>query len=210
MTGKYATLGAESKLGLTRKLGVPVRLLLGVSGGIAAYKACDLASQAIRRGHEVRVIMTPNATRFVGPASFEGLTGAPVLLDTFADGMAHIALAKWAQVACVAPATANVLAKIATGLADDALTTTLLALPRGVPVALAPAMNTEMWLNPAVVRNLRWIAELGRYHLVEPVEKRLACGDVGVGGLAEPAEILATCEVLAQGGLPMGSEVDRA
>lgn len=171
-----------------------MKLLLGVSGGIAAYKACDLVSMAVKRGHEVRVIMTENAGRFVGPATFEALSGNPVLLDTFADGMAHIALAKWAEVVVVAPCTANVIGRIAAGLADDALSTTLLAVPRGVPVLLCPAMNTEMWLNPVVERNMRWIAELERYRVVPPIEKRLACGDVGVGGLAEPADILAACE----------------
>lgn len=161
---------------------------------------------AIKRGHELRVVMSENATRFVGPLTFEALSGHPVHLDTFVDGMAHIALAKWANVVCVAPATANALAKIATGQADDALSTTLLAVPRGVPVVLAPAMNTEMWFNPVVERNLRWISELGRYRVLETVSKRLACGDVGPGGLAEPADILAACEA-AWEGLPIASGV---
>lgn len=173
-----------------------VNLLLGVSGGIAAYKACELTSLAIKRGHAVRVVMTANATRFVGPLTFEALSGAPVHLDSFADGMAHIALAKWAEVVCVAPATANVLGKLAVGLADDALSTALMAVPAGVPVVLGPAMNTEMWQHPVVQRNLRWIEELGRYTVVSPVSKRLACGDVGPGGLADPADLLAACEAV--------------
>lgn len=186
-----------------------MNLLVGVSGGIAAYKACELVSKAVGRGHAVRVVMTQNAARFVGPLTFEGLSGAPVLADTFSDGMAHIALAKWAEVACLAPATASLLAKVATGIADDALTTTLLALPRGVPVLIAPAMNTEMWHNPVVERNLRWIADLGRYEVLPPVSKRLACGDVGLGGLAEPIEILDACEAALARALPKGSGVDK-
>lgn len=167
-------------------------LLLAVSGGIAAYKAADLCSAALKQGFEVRVVMSASATRFVGPATFEGLTGHSVMTDTFhGEGMAHIDWPKWADVICVAPATANVLGKLACGLADDALSTVLMAARRGTPVVVAPAMNTEMWLNPVVQRNLRWLQELGRYTLVEPVDKRLACGDVGVGGLADTAVILA-------------------
>jgi phosphopantothenoylcysteine decarboxylase/phosphopantothenate--cysteine ligase len=171
-----------------------VNLLLGVSGGIAAYKACELVSLALRRGHAVRVMMTAHATRFVGPTSFEGLCGHPVLLDTFADPLAHIEWAKWADVACLAPATANLVAKLAVGLADDALSTVVLALPARVPVIVGPAMNTEMWQHPVVVRNLGWIAALGRYRIVDPVEKRLACGDFGPGALASPADLLEACE----------------
>ena len=171
-----------------------MKLLLGVTGGIAAYKACELTSLALKRGHAVRVVMTRSATEFVGPTTFAGLTGQPVMLDTFSDAMAHIEWAKWADVACVAPLTANTLSKIALGMADSALTTVLLALPRGRPVILGPAMNTEMWENPATQRNLRWIAELGRYQVVPPVVKRLACGDTGAGGLAEPEDLLSACE----------------
>jgi phosphopantothenoylcysteine decarboxylase / phosphopantothenate---cysteine ligase len=174
-----------------------VNLLLGVSGGIAAYKAAELCSLAVKAGHTVRVVQTRNAQRFVGAATFEGLTGHPVLDDTFADAMAHIDQAKWAHVACVAPLTANTLAKLACGLADDALSTTWLALPGAVPVVLAPAMNTEMWNHPLVQRNLGWLLQTGRHHLVEPTSKRLACGDVGVGALADPADILVACEALA-------------
>jgi len=178
-----------------------MNLLLGVTGGIAVYKACELVSLAVKGGHEVRVLMTEHATRFVGPLSFEGLCGHAPLVGqehlVSGHGMAHIELAKWADVACVAPLTANVLGKLACGLCDDALTTTLMALPRGVGVVLGPAMNTEMWLNPVVQRNLRWLEELGRYRVVSPVEKRLACGDHGFGGLADPAALLAACEEAA-------------
>jgi phosphopantothenoylcysteine synthetase/decarboxylase len=181
-----------------------MRLLLGVTGGIAAYKACELASAAVKRGWELRVVMTPNATRFVGPLTFEALVNHEVLLDDFALGtpdprssVRHVAWAKWATVAVVAPASAATLGRIACGIAEDALTTTLLALPAAVPVVVCPAMNTEMWNHPIVQRNLRWLDEAGRFRFVAPTEKRLACGDVGVGGLAEVADILAALEPLA-------------
>lgn len=171
-----------------------MRILLGVTGGIAAYRACELTSLAVKAGHEVQVIMTASATRFVGPISFEALSGRPVRLDTFADALGHIEVARWADVAVVAPLSANTLAKLAWGLADDLLTTALLALPRGRRVVLAPAMNTEMWLNPVVQRNLGQLRSFERFVLLEPTRKRLACGDVGPGGLPEPADILAAVE----------------
>lgn len=174
-----------------------MNILLGVTGGIAAYKACELTSLAIKAGHAVRVVMTANATRFVGPVTFEGLSGQPVMTDTFGDAMAHIHVGKWADVAVIAPLTSNVLGKLACGLADDALTTVFTALPRDKQIVLAPAMNTEMWQNPVVERNRRWLEELGRFHFVEPSSKRLACGDVGPGALADPAAILQAVEALA-------------
>lgn len=172
------------------------KLLIGVSGGIAAYKACDLASRAVKAGWEVEVVMTANATRFVAPLTFAGLTGRAVHTDTFAldAPMAHIHLARWADVAVVAPLSANTLGKLACGLADDLLTTTLMALPARTPCLLAPAMNTAMWEAPVVQRNIRWLDALERYRWVAPVEKRLACGDVGVGGLAEVPDLFAAIE----------------
>ncbi|MEZ4319882.1 MAG: flavoprotein [Myxococcota bacterium] len=175
-----------------------MRVLLGVSGGIAAYKACDLVSRLMKRGDQVRVVMTPSATRFVGPLSFEALSGHPVMVDALATGQGsdgasaieHISWAKWAEIAVLAPLTANTLGKLATGLADDALTTVWMALPASVPSVLCPAMNTAMWEQPVVVRNLRWLEELQRHELVAPTHKRLACGDVGVGGLAEVDDIV--------------------
>lgn len=195
----------------------PTRLLLGVSGGIAAYKAAELTSQAIKRGYEVRVVMTRSATSFVGPITFEALTGHRVLVDALAVSTApasgespieHIAWAKWADIACIAPLTANTLARLATGIADDALSTVWMALPPQVPNLLCPAMNTTMWEHPVVQRNVLWVEELGRYQWVWPVAKRLACGDVGPGGLAEVPDILAAIdaardradEILAPGG----------
>jgi len=179
-----------------------MRLLLGVTGGIAAYKAADLVSASMKAGHEVRVVMTHNASRFVGPVTFEALTGHPVMTDTFATGhgadgassIEHISWAKWAEVACIAPLTASTLGRLACGIADDALTTVWMALPQHVPNLLCPAMNTRMWEHPAVVRNLGWLEDMGRYTVVAPTRKRLACGDVGVGGLAEVADIVAAID----------------
>lgn len=186
-----------------------MRVLLGVSGGIAAYKAADLVSQLVKRGDDVRVVMTPAATRFVAPLTFEALSAHPVLVDGLARSLPadepseelggyspieHIALAKWAQIAIVAPLTASTLGRLAVGLADDALTTVWMALPAGVPALLCPAMNTAMWEHPVVQRNLRWLEELERYTFVAPSRKRLACGDVGVGGLAELPDILAAVD----------------
>lgn len=174
-----------------------MRLLLGVSGGIAAYKAADLVSRLRARDWEVRVVMTPSATRFVTPLTFEALTNQPVMTDALASGHAsgpaaveHIAWAKWAEVAAVAPLSANTLARLACGLADEALSTVFLALPAATPVVLAPAMNTAMWNNPITQRNVRWLEEVPRFRFVDPVVKRLACGDVGVGGLADNQEIV--------------------
>jgi phosphopantothenoylcysteine decarboxylase/phosphopantothenate--cysteine ligase len=188
-----------------------MRVLLGVSGGIAAYKAADLVSQLVKRRDDVRVVMTPNATRFVAPLTFEAMSAHPVVTDAAGRSllspepggdlpaygpMEHIALAKWAELAVVAPATASTLGRLAVGLADDALGTIWMALPAGVPCLLCPAMNTAMWEHPAVQRNLRWLEELGRYTIVAPSAKRLACGDVGVGGLAEIPDILEAIEGL--------------
>ncbi len=171
-----------------------MKILLGVSGGIAAYKACDLVSLANKQGHQVQVVMTASATRFVTPLSFEALSGRPVMTSTWEGvgnpGIDHIEVAKWAEVACVAPCSANTMGKLACGIADDALSTVWMALRRGTRCVIAPAMNTEMWLNPVVQRNRQWLDNLGRYHFIEPVEKRLACGDIGVGGLADTQSIL--------------------
>ena len=178
-----------------------MRLLLGVSGGIAAYKSCELLRLAQKAGWEVRVILSANAARFVTPLTFEALSGHPVMTDTFEGGrdgsIDHIAWAKWASAACLAPATAHSLARLACGLADDALSTVWMALPPEVPSVLAPAMNTQMWRQPVLQRNLRWIRELDRHVLVDPVEKELACGDYGVGGMAEPQQILARIQQAA-------------
>jgi len=175
------------------------RILLGVTGGIAAYKSAELCRLLKRAGAEVQVVMTENATRFVAPLTFETLSGRPVYLDVFEGGKAweveHVALAQWGQALVIAPATANCLAKLAAGIADDALTTTVLAF-RG-PVVLAPAMNTAMWEHPATCRNAETLRLRG-VRIVEPGAGELACGDVGAGRLAELDEIVAALKAILE------------
>lgn len=188
-----------------------MRIMVGVTGGIAAYKSADLVSKLVGRGDEVRVVMTARAASFVRPLTFRALAGhvlvgsaVPELADgssSVSDGATsaidHIEWAKWAELTVIAPLTASSLARLAIGLADDALTTVWMAIPAGIPCLLCPAMNTAMWEHPVVQRNLRWIEDLGRYTIIPPVEKRLACGDVGVGGLADVATILAHIDAAA-------------
>jgi len=172
--------------------------LLGISGGIAAYKSADLASKLVGLGHSVRVVMTPAAGRFVGPLTFEGLTGHPVLLDmdprSSAEGgvstMAHIDWARWCDVAILAPATASTLGKLTHGIADNVLLTLWLALRSDVPQLICPAMNTAMWDHPAVQGNVATLSQWPNIRVIAPVSKRLACGEVGEGALAEIDTIL--------------------
>jgi phosphopantothenoylcysteine decarboxylase/phosphopantothenate--cysteine ligase len=163
---------------------------LGVSGGIGAYKSVELARLLQKRGYAVQAIMTRNATRFIGPLTFEAITQRPVITGQFASGMnadiEHIALATDMRALVVAPATANVIGKFAHGLADDFLSA--LHLATRAPIVLAPAMNTVMWEHPAVRDNLAMLVARGAT-IVEPGEGYLACGWVGKGRLAEPAEI---------------------
>lgn len=165
-------------------------LLLGVSGGIAAYKAADLTSHLRKRGWEVRVVMTAAATQFIPPLTLETLSRAPVHVEGAPHGpmggVEHIDLAKGVDLAAVVPATANLIAKAAHGLADDLLSTTLLALR--CPLIVAPAMNTAMWEHPATQANLRTLEGRG-VEIVPPVSGELACGDLGVGKLADVEEI---------------------
>lgn len=166
-------------------------VLVGVTGGIAAFKTAALVSQMAQAGAQVQVVMTPTATRFVGLATFAALTGRPVATDVVAPQDwplgAHIALAEQAEVLCVAPATANFLAKAAGGIADDLLSTTLLAF--NGPTIIAPAMNPDMWAKPAVQRNLQQILQDGAI-VVGPGEGWVSCRRSGPGRMAEPDEIL--------------------
>ncbi|MGM9593984.1 MAG: bifunctional phosphopantothenoylcysteine decarboxylase/phosphopantothenate--cysteine ligase CoaBC [Candidatus Onthomonas sp.] len=169
-------------------------VVLGVTGGIACYKAAALASALVKQHADVQVIMTENATQFVTPITFEQLTGHKALVDTFdrnfQHSVEHIAVADRADYVLIAPATANVLAKLAHGIADDMLTTTVLAC--NCPKAAAPAMNTKMYENPVTQDNLATLRHYG-WEIVEPACGRLACGAVGAGKLPEPEQLLETC-----------------
>ncbi len=166
-------------------------VLLGVTGGIAAYKAAALASALVKQHAAVEVVMTQNATQFITPLTFEQLTGRKTIVDTFdrnfVHQVEHIALADRTNLVIIAPATANVCAKLAHGLADDMLTTTVLACT--CPKLIAPAMNTNMYENPVTQDNLDTLRHYG-WEVIEPASGRLACGAVGKGKLPEPEELL--------------------
>ncbi|MBK9217174.1 MAG: bifunctional phosphopantothenoylcysteine decarboxylase/phosphopantothenate--cysteine ligase CoaBC [Uliginosibacterium sp.] len=170
------------------------RIVLGVTGGIAAYKSAELVRLLIKAGAEVHVVMTENATRFVTPLTFQALSGHPVWLDPWddrrANSMSHIELSRSADALLVAPATANFLAKLAQGLADDLLST--LCLTRDCPLLVAPAMNRQMWQNPATQRNIVRLQEDG-LDILGPDDGVQACGEVGEGRMVEPETI---CEAL--------------
>ena len=171
-----------------------IRVVLGVTGSIAAYKACELVRLLVKRGDDVHVVMTEHARAFVTPLTFQTLSRNPVECDLFADPQdwkpGHISLAAAADLVVVAPATANILAKMAYGLADDLLSSTLLATK--APVVVAPAMNTGMWENPATQANVAALAARG-VRVVQPGTGDLACGTSGAGRMAEPSEILSAC-----------------
>src|SRR5947208_4655167 len=184
-------------------------IALGVTGGIGAYKAVEVARGLQKRGHEVVAVMTHAATRFVGPVTFEAITRRQVITDQFAPGtnadIEHIALASSIDLLLVAPATANILGKMANGIADDFLSTLYTATR--APVLVAPAMNSQMFDHPAVARNLETLASRG-VHFVDPGEGYLACGWIGKGRLAEPDDIVAAAEsVLGRAGPLRGQRV---
>jgi phosphopantothenoylcysteine decarboxylase/phosphopantothenate--cysteine ligase len=199
------------------------RLLLGVSGGIAAYKALETARLATKAGHAVRVLQSEASTRFVGPASFAGITGAPVLIDEFEhdplrgaypgeptpdrNPISHLALAERADAYVIAPASANTIAKLASGVADNLLTTA--ALAARCPVLVAPAMNNNMYVHPATQANLELLAARGVV-VIAPDEGELAShGEHGVGRLPEPARLLAAVEaaIVSSSGALIGARV---
>jgi phosphopantothenoylcysteine decarboxylase/phosphopantothenate--cysteine ligase len=218
----------------------PLRVLLGVTGGIAAYKALELARLFRKAGWDVQTVMTESARKFVGPESFRALTGHPVAVELFprerstlhasrstpgsrtstvrrpatgvwrgASSVEHVDLATSADLVVVAPATANIIGKLASGIADDLLSTLLLAVPKKTvqdgKVLFAPAMNTNMWLNSAVVANVRQLAAAG-YRFIAPGEGELACGTSGPGRMAEPQVIFEYCRsALAARPSPIGN-----
>ncbi len=184
-------------------------ILLGVSGGIAVYKACALTSKLTQQGANVKVMMTESATKFVSPLTFQALSRNPVYTDTFDEKnpakIAHIDVADWADIAIIAPATANMIGKMANGIADDMLSTTLLATQASVYIA--PAMNVNMYAHPAVIKNMKQLDEWG-YHFIEPGAGYLACGYVGKGRLEEPESIIgAVAEHQKSNGLFTGKKV---
>ncbi|GMQ65239.1 bifunctional phosphopantothenoylcysteine decarboxylase/phosphopantothenate--cysteine ligase CoaBC [Vallitalea maricola] len=166
-------------------------IVIGVSGGIAVYKVCDLVSKLKKLNADVHVIMTKSATEFVAPLTFESLSLQPVIVDMFAKivkwDIEHIALAKAADLFLVAPATANIIGKIANGIADDMLSTTIMATK--APKIIAPAMNTNMYENPIVQDNIKRLKSYG-YKFIKPDSGRLACGDLGIGKLADVDTII--------------------
>ncbi|UOQ93170.1 bifunctional phosphopantothenoylcysteine decarboxylase/phosphopantothenate--cysteine ligase CoaBC [Halobacillus shinanisalinarum] len=171
------------------------KIVLGVSGGIAAYKAVGLTSKLVQAGAEVKVIMTESALNFVGSTTFQALSRQPVYRDTFKEHdstqIQHIDVADWADLFLLAPATANTIGKLANGIADDMLSTTLLATE--APVYIAPAMNVHMYSHPAVMNNLKQLDQWG-FRFIEPGEGYLACGYVGKGRLEEPETIVSLLE----------------
>jgi phosphopantothenoylcysteine decarboxylase/phosphopantothenate--cysteine ligase len=178
-------------------------IVLGVSGGVAAFKAAALASMLVQRGARVTAVLTRNARRFVGEATFAALTGRPVASRGFDAERyplgPHIELAERAELVVVAPATADFLAKVASGAADDLLTTLLLCSE--CPVLVAPAMNAAMWAKPSVQRNVAQVARDG-VQVVSPGTGWLSCRKQGAGRMAEPAEILAAIEAVLEGSPP--------
>ena len=192
-----------TNIGVAREpVSLPHRVLLGVSGGIAAFKTAELIRRLRTAGAEVRVVMTRAAQAFITPLTLQALSGNPVcsdLLDPGAEaGMDHIELARWADLVLIAPASANVMARLAAGLADDLLTT--LALATTAPLALAPAMNQRMWLHPATQANAQTL--LGRgVRLLGPAEGDQACGETGPGRMLEPQDIAAAIATPGAGAL---------
>ena len=172
-------------------------ILLAVTGSISAYKAADLTSQLTKLGHQVKILMTPAATVFITPLTLQVLSKQAVLVEVMTEDdpkqIQHIDLGKEADLFLVAPASANTIAKLAIGLADNMVTSTALALPQGTKKILAPAMNTKMLEHPATQRNLKLLQDYG-YQIIQPRHATLACGDQGSGALASIETILTTIQ----------------
>ena len=179
-----------------------LNILLGVTGGIAAYKAVDLASKLTSAGAKVNCILTRNATKLIRPKSFEAITSHPVLTGMWKKPAAgynaeisHISMAQNADIIVIAPATANIIGKAANGICDDLLSTTLCGC-WNKPVLLAPAMNNNMWDNPAVQKNIETLKGFG-FYTIGPETGRLACGDDAIGRMSEPVDIVKKIEQIA-------------
>lgn len=179
------------------------RVLLGVTGGIACFKAAALTSQLVQGGATVRVVMSEAATRFVTPLTFASLSGHEVTTDFFAPTDAdpessHISVARWCQLMIIAPATADTIARLGAGLCDTPVTLVAAALPASTPVVLAPAMNEQMWENTVTQRNLATVKEVLGYHMVDPQNGWQACRTVGIGRMADPEAIVSAVEAVLQ------------
>jgi len=209
MSGLRARTPAHKEPGMDASVLQGRRVVVGVGGGIAAYKACELVRELGRAGAEVRVAMTEAAQQFVTPLTFQALSGHPVLTNYFdpsqEGNFGHLDLARWAELYVVSPATADLLARIRVGLGGDAVTTSLLAF-RG-PVLLAPAMNVAMWENERTQENIAALLATPRFHGVGPGAGMLACGDVGAGRLAEVRDIVAAAASLFAPGPLAGRRV---
>jgi phosphopantothenoylcysteine decarboxylase/phosphopantothenate--cysteine ligase len=171
------------------------KIILGITGSIAAYKGAEIASLLTKKNYQVVTVLTANATKLISAQTFSTLTRNPVITDLFhcpADfDPAHIALAEGASLLLIAPATANIIAKLACGIADDALSTTAISVT--CPCIIAPAMHTAMYQNKVVQENIAKLKKLG-YHFVGPVKGRLATGAIGIGRMSKPLDIVAACE----------------
>jgi phosphopantothenoylcysteine decarboxylase/phosphopantothenate--cysteine ligase len=171
----------------------PRRVLLGVTGGIACYKAAALASRLVQSDIRLTVMMTEAATRFITPLTFQSLSGRPVYTSLWQSAThpdaEHVGLARDAQLVVIAPATANIIAKIAHGICDDLVSTVMCAIPTSTPVLIAPAMNHEMWTNPITQNNAEQLKALANYHFVGPETGWQACRTDGTGRMSEPQAI---------------------
>jgi phosphopantothenoylcysteine decarboxylase/phosphopantothenate--cysteine ligase len=172
------------------------KILIGVTGGIAAYKTCSLVTSLLREGADIEIVMTDAAKKFVTPLTFQSILNKPVYSDIWESdnetNIKHIKLAQWPDLVVIAPATANTISKISLGLADNLLSTIALALLPSTPVIIAPAMNTNMWINPSFVENLERLKRYKRYIIMEPRSGVLACRDEGVGKIPSTEEIIET------------------
>ncbi len=170
-----------------------MNILLGVTGSIAAYKAAEITSRLTKQGHNVDVILTESGSKFITPLTLQTLSKNKVYMDMFEEivpsEVKHISLAKKADLVLIAPATANIIGKIAGGIADDFLSTVVMAAANHTPVYIAPAMNTNMYENPIVQENIENL-KAGGYHFIDPKASLLACGDLGKGALADVDEIV--------------------
>lgn len=170
------------------------QVLVAVTGGIACYKTCTLVSRLAQAGATVRVAMSDSAMKFVTPLTFQSLSNQPVhtsLWESFDRPDAqHIGIARWCDIAIIAPATANVIAKAATGICDDLLSTVLCAIPQQTPVIFAPAMNADMWANPVTQRNIQTVKDLLHWQQIGPEEGWQACRTIGAGRMSEPEAII--------------------